>query len=170
MGYVYVSYVSLKRKAALVIMCMFLECLLMEPLMIGDGDRNPLNKIIPLCIYFAFKFNPAITWLIIYLTQVRKGSFSPDSESVLSLIGYVSQALVHIVLATWFSVWGMNSLPSLIPRPGTEFFYWYNLLGWASVDNIIFAMVQMSLFWVGWTRREASLAEAGHDHCEEKGN
>jgi len=52
---------------------------------------------------------------------------------------------------------GLQAFRMTIPREYRRYFGpWYEMVGWASVDNLVFAFVQAVLFLMAWRRLSAT--------------
>jgi hypothetical protein len=96
--------------------------------------------------------NPVITLLgiISFLPQARE-ILSRRSPGALSIPGLAVQAVVFAAVALYWP-WRM-SMGSLRDIPWGSLISWYQLVGWAAVDNAVFAVVQAALLWVALHRR-----------------
>jgi hypothetical protein len=75
------------------------------------------------------------------------------STEALSIPALAIQAITFAVAGV---TWGfrLTTGEDNWQRPSTHVFLgWYELVGWAAVDNIIFAIVQMLLFLLAWKRK-----------------
>jgi hypothetical protein len=79
---------------------------------------------------------------------------SRTDRGAISLRGLASQAIIFALVGlTWIFrltascdfFRGLTPLGALIK--------WYRLVGWAAVDNLVFAFVQAVLFYIAWRRR-----------------
>lgn len=78
---------------------------------------------------------------------------SRPSPGALSIVGLAIQAVVFAVVALYWPLrmtiprefWNMSPLRSCIT--------WYQLVGWAAVDNAVFAIVQAVLLWIAMRQR-----------------
>jgi hypothetical protein len=75
-----------------------------------------------------------------------------SSVGALSIKGLGTQAITFafVVVASMFRLtvpMDLFKIPSI-----WAFREWYGLVGWAIVDNVIFAIVQMILFFLAWRR------------------
>lgn len=102
--------------------------------------------------------NPVVTALSFasLFAQARQAfSSSRYSDHVLSYMGLAVQAVIFTVLAVYWAFrltlpagfWKMVTLRSLVS--------WYQLVGWAAVDNAVFAVVQAILLLMGTMARRA---------------
>lgn len=85
--------------------------------------------------------------------QARE-TLSRTSVGAISLVGLASQAIIFaLVGSTWtFRLTASRDFfKSLTPL--RAFIKWYQLVGWAAVDNLVFAFVQAVLFCIAWNRR-----------------
>lgn len=94
--------------------------------------------------------NPIVTalGLVTYFCQARVIRSLPiGSLKALSLLGLLIQGVVFIVVAiSWtMRVKFMEISFGEVFSHGA-FWSWYQMVGWAAVDNAIFALVQISLF------------------------
>ena len=96
--------------------------------------------------------NPVVTLLGIFslYSQMRKTLAQP-SVGVLSIYGLAVQAVVFAFVAiSW--PFRLNLGPEFPGIPLSALGSWYQLVGWATVDNAIFATVQAVLFWIAVRR------------------
>ena len=112
--------------------------------------------------YHSFYISPVVTLLgIASLYFQARETLSGTSNGAISLRGLASQAIIFTLVGfTWIFrltasrdfFKGLTPLRALIE--------WYQLVGWAAVDNLIFAFVQAVLFCIAWRRRgEEATAE-----------
>ncbi|KAI2469732.1 hypothetical protein F4781DRAFT_208163 [Annulohypoxylon bovei var. microspora] len=99
--------------------------------------------------------NPIITVLAaIAVFPQRHEILSHGEPRALSFVGLAAQAAVFAAVAcVWPVRYTVGSDVPLIP--------WYQLVGWAAVDNLIFAIVQGVLFWTSW--REQATTDTTKD-------
>jgi hypothetical protein len=100
--------------------------------------------------------NPIITVAGIFSLLAQVTQMGPNiSRSALSTDGLVAQAIL-------FAIIGISWVFRLVP-PGefydrrdswTNWNMWFELVGWAVLDNLIFAFVQAAVFCIAWRRRE----------------
>ncbi|KAI1944369.1 hypothetical protein LOZ12_004242 [Ophidiomyces ophidiicola] len=83
--------------------------------------------------------------------QARE-TLSRSSPGALSPLGLAAQAVVFAAVALYWPF--RMTIPEEFWRmsPWNRLVAWYQLVGWATVDNTIFALVQAILFWIA-TRR-----------------
>lgn len=102
--------------------------------------------------------NPIVTAGIIlaFCAQWQKAS-------ALSTFGLATQAVVFSLVAlSWASrVRFIDPLPEMPPGVPLQnlFIIWYQLVGWATVDNAIFAMIQLVLFCLA-THHKRGIADS----------
>ena len=72
--------------------------------------------------------------------QARE-TWSRSDPGALSVRALAAQAIVFAVVAFCWSL--RMTLPL-----GVVFITWYQLVGWAAVDNLVFAIVQAVLWWI----------------------
>ncbi|KAI0885953.1 uncharacterized protein GGS22DRAFT_159449 [Annulohypoxylon maeteangense] len=99
--------------------------------------------------------NPIITALaVIAVFPQRHEILSRREPGALSVMGLLVQAVVFAVVAC---VWPVRfTIGSEVRVPISA---WYQLVGWAAVDNLIFAIVQAVLFWTSRKFRVGDTAE-----------
>lgn len=94
-----------------------------------------------------FLLNPILTVLpfAALLPQVHEArrSHSDHSGGALSVNALAAQAVAFVIVAFCWSLrlrlpWGK----------GIRFVTWYQMVGWAAVDNLVYAVVQAVLWWV----------------------
>jgi hypothetical protein len=91
--------------------------------------------------------------------QAQIFSANHERKSLLGILGLASQALMHVILAvSWLR---LVRIPSDGSRGWKFLFNWYNLFGWAPVDNVVFAIVQGRLFWSALQERKKLAVEEG---------
>jgi hypothetical protein len=119
----------------------------------SNGDRRWVTAI--LSNTHAFLVNPIITIIAILalLPQARE-TWSRSEPGSLSVDGLAAQAIVFAIAALYW------------PRRMTlsedmGFFGWYFLVGWAAVDNFVFAFVQAVLWWISTRPRLSGSVENG---------
>jgi len=98
--------------------------------------------------------NPIVTFISFasLFAQARETLLQP-SQGALSIAGLAIQAVVFAVVALYWPLrmtiprefWDMSPVRSFITR--------YQLVGWAAVDNAVFAIVQAVLLWIAMHRR-----------------
>jgi hypothetical protein len=79
---------------------------------------------------------------------------SSAADSALSVRGLVAQAVVFLLVGISF-VWRMR-VPSeeLDEHFVVSLRMWYWTVGWASINNLIFAVVQGVLAWIAWRHQD----------------
>lgn len=98
--------------------------------------------------------NPIVTVIgfASFFAQAHE-SRSRSSLGALSIKGLAIQAVVFAVVALYWQLrmripeegWDMS--------PQRSFITWYQLVGWAAIDNTVFAIVQAVLLWVARRQR-----------------
>jgi hypothetical protein len=99
--------------------------------------------------------NPIVTALAIaaYFPQARELQ-SREDVGACSVLGLAVQAGVFLVVAMFW--------PLRIPLPwGMGFIPWYQLAGWATLDNLVFALVQAVLWCIARRSNRATSERAG---------
>jgi hypothetical protein len=114
----------------------------------GMKDRAPLS--IAYAVFHAYFVHPAITIAAVCAlgTQVRELNNSSEIGA-LSINGLLLQAGTFTLVAVGWA------LRLRLPLDQQPVYNWYPLVGWASVDSFIFAVVQGTLWWR--VRRQFSL-------------
>ncbi|KAJ4393100.1 hypothetical protein N0V93_002307 [Gnomoniopsis smithogilvyi] len=110
-----------------------------------------------------------IRFLVPIVTFLAVVAFYPEARAILSrppndmgslsLAGLAVQALVFAAVAVSWVYRVKWPEPSAVPVQET--FGWYRLVGWAAVNNAIFAATQALLFWLAYTRTEAPSSRSG---------
>lgn len=104
--------------------------------------------------YHTIYINPIVTIICFasLFPQARE-TLSRPSPGTLSITGLAIQAVIFAVVALY---WPWRTSPSRehfdLP-PLQKFITWYQLDGWATVDNAVFAFVQAVLLWIAMRRR-----------------
>lgn len=97
--------------------------------------------------------NYIVTLLAIIAVYSQAWKLITHSSSVqaLSTIGLAIQAVVSIIVAVSWVFQVSFSIDKWQLNPWTLHFWntWYQLVGWAAVDNVIFAIGQAVLLWLG---------------------
>jgi hypothetical protein len=83
---------------------------------------------------------------------------SQSSSGALSTKGLAFQAAVFTLVALYWPFRIQTSSDLWPPRSWGSFVTWYQLIGWATVDNAVFAVSQAILFWIA-KRRSGSVQE-----------
>jgi hypothetical protein len=98
--------------------------------------------------------NPIITMLgFASLFAQARETISRPSHRALSIVGLAIQVVVFAVVALCWP------LRMTIPREYWDmpllrrWMTWYQLVGWATIDNAVFAIVQAVLLWIAMRRR-----------------
>ncbi|KAF2844699.1 hypothetical protein T440DRAFT_473173 [Plenodomus tracheiphilus IPT5] len=114
-------------------------------------SRRGPNRRMEMDIFFGVH-SQFLSWIVtssnvvaVYF-QIKETRLRPQEQALVGL-GLALQAVVFTVLA--FSWVGRIEFP--YPYDGFQWTYlsaWYQLVGWATVDNGIFAMGQMTLLWI----------------------
>lgn len=126
---------------------------------VGKGYSG-LGHIVLLFTHIRF-IVPIVTFIAAaaLYPQARAIRSQPPGESTsLSLTGLLFQAVIFAVVAlSWvFRVkWKDAGVPA------AEHFGWYRMVGWATVNNAIFAAVQIILFFLARRRMTAPRATDG---------
>lgn len=97
----------------------------------------------------ALFISPVVTILSIttLYAQARETLLRPSLQA-LSLVGLATQAVIFTIVAISWTMrvrfpWNVFEYFSLL-----YFTTWYQLVGWAAVDNAVFAIVQTVLLWL----------------------
>jgi hypothetical protein len=144
---------SFRQKAKILAIGVLGELLALLPVIRGKLDRD-MGETIFSVFHLPFFTNPAATCAVYYALTIRKIPMKPGSTSALSLVGFASQAVAHVILGiSWFVLVGFPC-NALLSAPWPKLWAWYILFGWASVDNAIFAVMQGMLFWSAFKERE----------------
>jgi hypothetical protein len=109
----------------------------------GDEGRDWFSALFG--GYHVLYINPVVTAIAIaaFLPQARETLSRPD-RGALSLTGLATQAVVFAIVA---ACWPFRmTLPSSFWH--SKPFGWYQLIGWATADNGVFAVVQAVLWWI----------------------
>jgi hypothetical protein len=131
---------------------------------IQDHPDEPYGKWLPAMIhgFHSMFLNPVITLICFaaLLAQWRtlRGGMV---HTALSPLGLILQAIIFaIAAATW--PWRLRFFHDL--PGGISFSYlgtWYSLVGWVAINNGIFALAQIILFWVMARHGHSMAAQAG---------
>jgi hypothetical protein len=120
----------------------------------GSGDTMKDRSWLSAVYLFthAYIINPFITFLAVaaLFPQVRELQSSPDLGAI-SVTGLVMQAFTFAIVAVGWSLRLQLPLSEFRQRD------WYPLVGWATVDNLVFAVVQGMLWWIA--RRRLGLSQ-----------
>lgn len=117
---------------------------------VSPGEHNGHMWFIAVFTYVHMTiFNPIVT-----IMSIRSLFLQIPQAAALSIFGLASQALVFALVALSWTA--RVSFPA-IPIDRISWYVlstWYQLVGWAAVDNAVFAMVQFVLFYMAKRRRK----------------
>jgi hypothetical protein len=105
--------------------------------------------------YHCFYIRPVVTLLgMVSLFFQGRELFSRTSVGAISVVGFGSQAIIFaLVGSTWtFRLPASRDFFKGL-TPLCAYIKWLQLVGWATVDNLVFAFVQAILFCIAWNRR-----------------
>lgn len=110
-----------------------------------------------LAAYIATLHHSYLTPLITILSFVSlfpqaRETLSRSSPGSLSTRGLAIQAAVFALVAVYWPFRIQTTRDVWPPRSWGDLVTWYQLVGWAVVDNCIFAFVQGILFWIAVCR------------------
>ncbi|KAI9890438.1 MAG: hypothetical protein M1814_003922 [Vezdaea aestivalis] len=103
----------------------------------------------------AFMFvNPVITLLALVASVPQVRELRSRAEiGALSIPGLAVQAVVFILVGLYWP-FRMGIRPQYWRlEPGRVWVYWYQRVGWAAVDNLVFAIVQAVVLWTALRQR-----------------
>ncbi|KAF5855659.1 hypothetical protein ETB97_008832 [Aspergillus alliaceus] len=152
---IYIAFLSISLLAAVLY-------ILTNPCGSSRGNECLLDAIF-LGSHLIF-VNPVVTILAIAALPAQLQELKRHRHAVLSLVGLASPTMIFAVLGlSWvFRVRLDQNLSDIFWTWGT-FISWYQLVGWAAVDNLAFAVVQGILFLVVLRRKRTAMAEGENE-------
>ncbi|KAB8238197.1 uncharacterized protein BDW43DRAFT_321250 [Aspergillus alliaceus] len=152
---IYIAFLSISLLAAVLY-------ILTNPCGASRGSQCWLDAIF-LGSHLIF-VNPVVTLLAIAALPAQLLELKQHGHAALSLTGLASQAVIFAVLGlSWiFRVRLDHNLSDLFWTWGS-FTSWYQLVGWAAVDNLVFAVVQGILFLVVLRGKRTALAKGENE-------
>ncbi|PIG88064.1 hypothetical protein AARAC_001586 [Aspergillus arachidicola] len=106
--------------------------------------------------------NPMVTLLAIAALPAQLRELKRHGHAALSLTGLASQAATFTVLGlSWVYRARLDYNLSDVFRTWGSFTSWYQLVGWAAVDHLVFAVMQGILFFVVLGRKRTVTAKRG---------
>jgi len=107
------------------------------------------------------RIDPAVICVMTYVCIHSVNKTRPDSTSLLSIIGIISQILIHTILPIfWLGLIRVPFWVFLFP-PWNGFAVFYELYGWVLLDNAFFAVLQGRLLWMALRQRKAMAVGKG---------
>ncbi|KAE8314478.1 hypothetical protein BDV41DRAFT_563611 [Aspergillus transmontanensis] len=106
--------------------------------------------------------NPVVTLLAIAALPAQLRELKRYGHAALSLTGLASQAMIFAMLGlSWVYRARIDYNLSDVFRTWGSFTSWYQLVGWAAVDHLVFAVVQGILFFVVLGRKRTVTVKRG---------
>jgi hypothetical protein len=122
----------------------------------SDSDREWYGVLFIAPILYLVGPMMQILGLAAFRSQVPeiRSRDSSAADSALSLRGLVVQAVVFLLVGTSF-LWRMG-VPSedLDEHFVVNLRMWYWTFGWATINNVIFAVAQGALAWIAWRHED----------------
>lgn len=84
-----------------------------------------------------------------------------SNATALSILGLASQAFVFALVALSWTA--RVRFPTLDRISLSRLITWYQLVGWATVDNAVFSIIQLILFYVARHRQRGSSISADQE-------
>ena len=107
--------------------------------------------------------NPVVTLLAIAALPAQLRELKRHGSAVLSLTGLASQAVIFGTLGlSWIYRVRLDYNLSDFFKTWGSFTSWYQLVGWAAVDHLVFAVVQGILFLIV-SRRKRTVTVDGEN-------
>ncbi|EIT77531.1 hypothetical protein AO1008_02849 [Aspergillus oryzae 100-8] len=152
---IYIAFLSLSLLAAIL-------CVLADPCGANCGSQR-WDYGIFLGSHLIF-VNPVVTLLALAALPAQLQELKWHGHAALSLTGLASQAVIFAVLSlSWlFRVRVYYNLSDFF-RTWGSFISWYQLVGWAAVDHLVFAVVQGILFLIVLKRKRTVTAEGENE-------
>ncbi|KAI1379680.1 hypothetical protein F4677DRAFT_289765 [Hypoxylon crocopeplum] len=128
------------------------ESTLPPPLHDGEWPNDHQWFSVILFAIHSLLVNPIVTILAVVALFPQWSEIVGSSEAgALSVATLATQAIVFAVVAFFWS------LRLTLPRP-SEIIAWYLFVGWAAIDNLVFAVVQGILYWISRLKLKEPLA------------